>query len=244
MPNPKIDPRILALCDQVTAKRPKTVVQHILSHGSITTEELQSIYNYDHPPRAIRDVRENGIPLVTFKVKSDRTNRMIAAYKFGDPDEIKHGRIGGRKALPKKLKEDLIREYGESDHLTGVRLDPSYLQIDHRVPYEVSGDDHIGEYDINNFMLLDAYSQRAKSWACESCQNWKVIRDPETCKSCYWAFPEDYSHVAMREIRRVDLQWIEGDVQHFDKLRTLAKKQNLTVAELSVSILNKYLSKI
>lgn len=44
--------------NSVTNKRPATVIQHILKHGYITTEELKDIYGYNHPPRAIRDVRE------------------------------------------------------------------------------------------------------------------------------------------------------------------------------------------
>jgi len=49
----------------VAAKRAKTVIEHILQHGKITTEELKTLYGYDHPPRAARDVGEKGIPLET-----------------------------------------------------------------------------------------------------------------------------------------------------------------------------------
>lgn len=40
----------LDLLQSVTAKRPKTVIQHILKHGHITSQELKDIYGYDHPP--------------------------------------------------------------------------------------------------------------------------------------------------------------------------------------------------
>jgi hypothetical protein len=56
----------LDLLDSVKSKRPKTVILHILKHGFITTEELQKNYGYKHAPRAARDVRERGIPLMTF----------------------------------------------------------------------------------------------------------------------------------------------------------------------------------
>ena len=48
----------IKLLHSVKAKRPKTVIDHILEHGQITTEELKDIYGYNHPLRAIRDVRE------------------------------------------------------------------------------------------------------------------------------------------------------------------------------------------
>lgn len=56
-------------------------------------------YGYAHPPRAARDVRENGIPLKTLNVVSRKTGRVIGAYSF-DTDKPIAGRIGGRKAFP------------------------------------------------------------------------------------------------------------------------------------------------
>ena len=44
----------------ITDKRPKSVIDHILEHGSVTTEELTNLYGYSHAPRAARDVRERG----------------------------------------------------------------------------------------------------------------------------------------------------------------------------------------
>ena len=78
--------------NSITAKRARTVIQHILKHGHITTEQLQNEYGYDHPPRAIRDVRETGIPLVTFKVTGSH-NRKIGAYKFADPSTVEGGKL-------------------------------------------------------------------------------------------------------------------------------------------------------
>jgi hypothetical protein len=93
---------------EVRAKRPRTVIQHILQHGFITTEELSELYGYDHPPRAVRDVRENGIPLETFSVTSKKTGRKIAAYRLIERSQIVGGRVGGRKAFSKKFKDRLI----------------------------------------------------------------------------------------------------------------------------------------
>ncbi|MDO5113777.1 MAG: hypothetical protein Q4E67_05330 [Planctomycetia bacterium] len=79
----------LDLLESVTAKRPRTVIQHILKHDYITSEEIKNVYGYNHPPRAIRDVREHGIPLVTYRVTGN-DGRKIAAYKFGDNQELKN----------------------------------------------------------------------------------------------------------------------------------------------------------
>ena len=57
MSKPKLPPEFVELCKAVTAKRPKTVIDHILKKGFITTQELKDTYGYNHPPRAVRDVK-------------------------------------------------------------------------------------------------------------------------------------------------------------------------------------------
>ena len=175
------------------------MIDHILQHGQITTEELRDIYGYNHPPRAARDVREAGIPLDTVWTKSTQTGRQVAAYRFGDPDDIRRGRIEGRKAFSKAFKDDLVAYYDSRDAITGEKIDPRYLQIDHRVPYEVAGDAVHDEMQRDEYMLLDASSQRAKSWSSEQCPNW-LKQDESTCRSCFWAFPDHYTHVAGEQV--------------------------------------------
>lgn len=231
MSNKPIDPRLLALCAKVTNKRPKTAIAHIIKHGYVTTEDLQEL-GYDHPPRVAGDVRDEGIPLETFKVVSTRTGRKIAAYRFGDPADIKAGRIGGRTAFSKAFKAALVERYGEFDTLTSQPVAARYLQIDHRVPYQVVGDAEHDENNLDAYMLLDASNQRAKSWSCEHCENWRNIHDADICRSCYWASPEGYSHVAMREVRRVDVQWDGEEVAAYAALAAEASGEGVTVSTL------------
>ena len=228
----EVDPRILALCEKVKAKRPRTVIDHILRHGYVTTEELQNDYGYDHPPRAARDVRENGIPLETFRTTSTRTKRRIGAYRFGDPGKIRVGRIGGRKAFSKAFRDALIAHYNSRDSITGERMEARYLQIDHRVPYEVAGDIAHDVGDLGEYMLLDASNQRAKSWSCERCPNWQVDQDVGVCRSCFWAFPESYTHVAGKQVRRAIVEWRGDEVEVFEKLRIRAERDNISVPAL------------
>ena len=217
-----VDPKILALCEKVTAKRARTVIDHILQHGSVNNEELQDLYGYTHGPRAARDVREQGIPLDTIKVVSGTSGRKIGAYVFGDPAKIKNGRIGGRKAFSKPFKDALIAHYGSREAFTNEVIEGRYLQIDHRIPYEVAGDEAHDESNPAAYMLIDASSQRAKSWSCEACVNWQDVQDQSICQTCMWAFPEAYDHIAMQQVRRVDLQWLGDDVAAFDALKARA----------------------
>lgn len=103
----KYPKEFLELCRSVTAKRPRTVIDHILKHGHISTEELKNIYGYNHPPRAARDVKEHGIPLERFTVVGS-DGRKIAAYRFTNTEKIRFRRFGGRTGLSKQIKEKLI----------------------------------------------------------------------------------------------------------------------------------------
>jgi len=165
-----IDKRIIAIAKMVTRKRPKTVIDHILEHGYITTEQIRDVYGYNHPPRAIRDVREEGVPIETYRVEGS-DGRSIAAYKFGNPDEIDRHKLGGRKVFSKQVKKQLVKQYDSRCAITNERYEERYLQIDHRVPYEVAGEEIGDERTPEKFMLLSGAAQRQKSWSCENCNN-------------------------------------------------------------------------
>lgn len=98
----KIPQDILQILQAVTAKRAKTVIDHIIKHGHITTEKLKELYGYNHPPRAARDVRELGIPLDTFEVK-DSNGRSIGAYRFGKWEDFRVDKLKGRRAFSKAV---------------------------------------------------------------------------------------------------------------------------------------------
>ncbi len=225
----------------VTNKRARIVIDHILENGHITTEELEKNYGYSHPPRAARDVREQGIPLETFRVKSS-DGRTIAAYKFGRLENIREGRLGGRKVSPKKFKDDLYSiSNGRCAVCTG-QFEKRYLQIDHRTPYEIIGDlDHLNR-DVNDYMLLCAACNRAKSWSCEHCPNWETKSD-SICSQCYWVYPQQYTHIALREMRRTDIIWDGDEIKVYDNLKDVAQKANTPIPDYVKRIIKKRFQK-
>jgi hypothetical protein len=228
---------LLELCRAVTAKRPKTVIDHILEHGFITTEVLKDKYGYNHPPRAVRDVREHGIPLETFRVTGS-DGRKIAAYRFGDLDGVVR-KLSGRTGLSKRIKDALIEKYGCKCFIYLEQVDERELQIDHRVPYEVGGDGEGQELNAEDFMLLSASANRAKSWSCEHCENWNGAKDRQVCLTCYWAYPENYAHMATRRIRRIDLVWQGDEVAVYEQLKATAQALNKDVPEFVKAILER-----
>jgi len=215
-------------CKDIKAKRPKTVIDHILKHGFITTEELKEVYGYNHPPRAARDVREQGVPLETFRVEGS-DGRRIGAYRFGDLKKARFSKLSGRTAFSRELKKKLIEMRGAQCAIYLEEFPERDLQIDHRIPFEVAGDNPTQMENPNDYMLLSGSANRAKSWSCEHCVNWIELKTQDICKKCYWAYPESYEHVAMRNIRRADIMWSGREVNVYDRLkqRTFELQKNL-----------------
>jgi hypothetical protein len=200
--------------DKVSSKRGRFVVEQILEHGYCTTKTIQEA-GYEHPPRAARDVKESGIELLT-KRYQDHDGRRLGAYVFGDyyKDPLA-SKASGRTVLSNTLKQELINLYGSRCFIFLEELPAGQLQIDHRVPYEIGGEQDTSNPD--NFMLLSASANRRKSWTCEHCKNW-TVKNIETCQSCFWAHPENYLHVACNETREVSFTLNEKDaIEAFDK---------------------------
>lgn len=234
--NMNYSPEFLKKLKSVTAKRPKTVIDHILQYGFITTEELKEKYGYNHPPRAVRDVRELDIPIEMFRVEGS-DGRKIAAYRFGEYKKGNVRKTSGRTALTKQLKQELIQHYGPKCFIYNEDFNERELQIDHRVPYEVAGDS--GKHVMDDYMLLSPSANHAKSWACEHCNNWKNAKDIEICKKCYWAYPDSYTHVAMVESRRTDIIWVGEEVSVYDSLQEHAKYVNKDIQQVIKDTLKK-----
>jgi hypothetical protein len=230
---PEIDPEIIDLANAYLAQSPTSraakAIRLILDQGSATTRDL-NLLGYDHPPRAIGDVKDLGFPILKVMIRSSDGKRM-ASYRFGSAADVRAGQIG-RTNFSKAFKDALLGRYGPNDCITGVKHPARLLQIDHRIPYRVGGDAGFETNDVSAFMLLDAKSQRTKSWSCEQCPNFRQLNDANICRRCFWAFPEDYDHVAMKAERRCDVVWQDGEVADYDRLVVQATQESLSVPEL------------
>jgi len=221
-----------------TSKRAKRVIAHILKYGTITTEDLREKYGYHHPPRAIRDVKELGIPLEKSRIQG-KTGRSIAAYRLAQPSQAREKELVGRRAWPKEFKQKLLDAYGSKCTICCSTFSHRYLQIDHRIPFEVAGEPK-EKWNIQDYMLLCGSCNRAKSWSCEHCQNW-IDHDPSVCQSCYWVNPSGYLHVALRLIRRMDISWTEDEIHEYEKLQRMAKASQQDLPDFVKSILKRTL---
>lgn len=194
----EIDPRVVERAndfieDTTKSLRGSLALKLMLEKGYTSTEEIKS-YGYEHPPRAIGDVKDAGIPVISESGKST-TGKTIAFYRLGDPGDIKDGLFDGRTIFSKNFKQTLVETYGPRDGISGHTFSENLnlLQIDHRVPYRIAGNDAaFVDQTPENYMLLTAQTQRQKADACDKCPN----ANPSVCRSCYWASPEQYDHIA------------------------------------------------
>jgi len=92
---------------------------------------------------------------------------------------------------------------------------------------------------LHEYMLLCASANRAKSWSCENCENW-LVKEVDNCRSCYWAYPENYNHVALKEIRRFDVLWIGGEIAEYDQLKEQAAKDEKRIPEYVKDVLRQH----
>jgi HNH endonuclease/Helix-turn-helix domain len=233
--NQDLPEEFLEFVQKVSGKRARIVIDHILAHGFITTEELENTYGYKHPPRAVRDVREQGIPIETFRVKNEQ-GRTIAAYRFGGFSQIQPQKLGGRKTFSKKFKRTLAEQQHQHCAICNIHYEDRYLQIDHRIPYEIAGE--VESENPDEFMLLCASCNRAKSWSCEHCVN----EESELCQICYWASPLKYTHIALRDMRRVDIVFTVDEVQWYQELKALADSEQIELPIYIKNILRRFIN--
>ena len=227
----EIETKLLKYIDEVLevcSLRARYVINHILENGSISSEDLRNA-GYVHGARAIGDVRDNGVPLITSNIRSS-DNRTIAKYTFGPSSAIKRHKFGGRVNFPRNLKNQLLQRDGLVCSISKQDLPESELQIDHRIPYYISGDIK-GERNPDEFMLLSKSMQRAKSWDCEHCENIANHFNIEICRNCYWASPERYTHVAMKEMRSTNLTWEGKEVKSYDRMESRCREEGRTIQD-------------
>ncbi|ACU58144.1 HNH endonuclease [Chitinophaga pinensis] len=208
-------------------KRPRTVLSVLLEKGQVSTYEL-GLMGYDQPPRAAQDLKEAGVKLATTAGKHPNTGARMVIYSLAD-DQSSSVALGGRIAFPKAFRQSIEKRDNFKCVLCNTQYSPRYLQIDHKIPYIVGGDEQV--LNINEFQLLCGSHQRMKSWECEHCPN-RDAKSEEICSTCYWASPGNYTHVATQYIKVVSLKFdSEKEMLMLDNLKVSAEQNNMPLEQ-------------
>lgn len=215
------------------SKRAAVVRDYIFEHGSITTDEIRAL-GYNHPPRAARDLKDAGADVASMSVTNSSGARM-ASYSF--LGEVRSDG-GNRRNIPKKFADAIKKNNEHKCAICSGKFSDRELQIDHRLPFAIAGDST--ELTGEEYMPLCAPHNRAKSWECENCPNWR-IRNPDTCKGCFWANPENYTHVATKPERRAELSFQGPEVLQYEDVKKKAELNGTSIEEVIKTALLSYL---
>jgi hypothetical protein len=216
-----------ARISRVTNQRVRRLLELIVEHGAVTTEELTARYGYNHPPRAKKDALDLGFPVVSRRVRSKDGSRSISEYSLDREAAFADDR-SGRKPIAKALRTELLGIAEGRCAICGGTFAGRALQVDHRIPYEIGRESD--SPSVSEFQMLCGSCNRAKSWTCErECANWEE-RDASVCSTCLWAAPDSYRHIATKERRQVTLTWEEGAVAIFERLKASARAEGLEMA--------------
>ena len=212
------------------SRRAALTLDLILKQGSVTTGDLNAI-GYDHPPRAVRDLKDAGLAVDKDMVTVD--GKRMARY-FLVTDSSNQGRAS-RRPLPLAFRKRLFEIHGHKCSACGGRFLTRFLQADHRVPFEIGGDPE--PITLEAFMPLCGSDNRAKSMSCETCPNWE-LGSVETCRTCYWHDPDNYQHIATHPERRLTITFQGGQVAIYDRAGDSAQASGQTLPEFTIRALD------
>lgn len=93
-------------------------------------------------------------------------------------------------------------------------------------------------------MLLSPSANRAKSWTCEHCPNW-TAKDIEVCENCFWAHPENYTHIAGKNERKIVVTFTDNEIEDYERLISLVGEENAeqTIKDLVSNFISEQLDK-
>jgi hypothetical protein len=209
-------------------KRPLQGLITLLKNHPGWTSGKEIKISYDHSPRVLADLKDYGIPILA-ESRATRDDSKSHHYRLGRKENILRQPLKGRSALRKAIKRELLTKFGNRDSFTQIEFPESSLQIDHRIPFRVSGDNP-ENLVVDRFMLLSASSQRAKAMACKRCRNMSegVLGH---CRSCYWASPEGYDHVELTKAKITIIVWNEEDEDLLSSLTLSSARNNKNTSD-------------
>lgn len=226
-----LDPQWVAeVGERKMSARARRVFNYIVEHGEISTYDIENVLGEAHAPRAVADLKDAGVPVVQEGyIVVDGKRRGL--YHL-DPDAPIRAGMVGRTGFSNAFRKRLLAHYGNRCQLCGTEYEPRHLQPDHRIPVLVGGDEPDAARNVADYMPVCRSCNRSKSYDCERCPNGLVDKDPDVCRTCLWASPENYEHIATRDERRLELVWTgQREVAAFDRMVSQAQAAGQTLAD-------------
>jgi hypothetical protein len=167
----------------------------LLRQGYTTTAQVRVQYD----PVAIFDLSRLGVPLKSERIREN--GRGSKRYML-DPEAFSQ-KVERRDFLTPAGRKRLCSMYSNKCAICGYFSSYYILQVDHRVPFSLVGNSLMRSEGFASLQPLCPSCNSAKENACTDC----VIstKDFECCRTCYWAYPNKYEHIATRIEQRLTL---------------------------------------
>jgi hypothetical protein len=206
------------------SKRGNFVRDTMLTKGSVTRWDMLGA-GYD--PVAVCDLTSLGVTVSTKMISEKGKSSM--EYTLNPQAFI--DRAESRMFMTPKERRRFFRSYGCKCLTCSLTLDPRSLQVDHRIPFILVG---------NSLVKLEGYS--ALKPACPSCNSTRedicreCIKKRGTnhevleCRTCYWAYPENYTHIAGTHRSLILVASTRDDPSKLEQVREFALSIGLDVS--------------
>jgi hypothetical protein len=191
--------------------REKSTLGVYLRQGYVTKQDC---YDLGFDPVVTRDLTKHGIVF---------ESRQGAIYLDIERSNADHG---GPSQMATRRRDVLIEASGFVCNLCGATFEKKRLAVDHRIPHQIVGDRIVVEHGDAAFQVACYYCNNRKQQACRACPAQES--DGQECPTCYWASPEDYTHVARVPERRLVLTAREPKhIRFLDVVQRHARKHGL-----------------
>lgn len=176
-------------------KRGQHLRDLLLEKERVSTYEIQQ--RYSSATRVASDLLAIGLTLKKESEKSE-DGKVRTLYSL-DPSGFVCAQEA-RQSIPGRIRVEVIGQ-ATGCRLCGTQVEKRVFQVDHRVPFCLVGNRLAQQEGVGAFQALCPSCNTAKSHACKRCPDPKE----ESCRTCYWAYPEDYRHIAGKTERRLVL---------------------------------------
>lgn len=175
--------------------RAKVAADLLIKKGTITKYDFENTnVPVSQAPRAIRDLKDHGIPIKTLeRISVPQAKTKVSQYAFGSVDDIVSTSKYGRMYNPSGMKEKLVRLHGRVCVFCGKKLSGQDMELDHKLPVNIFGDlSSVERLNPDNYQLVCRKCNRLKREATSHGAFDDRKQGMDIVKQNYWYDPVRY----------------------------------------------------
>ncbi len=170
--------------------RERSTLALCLEQGFVTKQDC---YGMGFDPVVTRDLTKHG--LVFYSQRGQILLDLGAS----------NASLGGFSTLPSRQRDALLADAHFTCVFCRKQYERKFLTADHRVPHRVAGNSLTDAEGLQAYQVACYPCNNRKQQGCRACTNQQTTKDIAKCRTCYWAYPDKYEHIAGKHERRLTL---------------------------------------